>query len=156
MERNSVQGPQNEIWWKAVFLSNLCDFFEKRWYMLWSIGIFFSYFWSDLKIFLNPRLSLIVPLSWNLANDAVCLIASHMDSFRYFRGSKHLKGNWIVEDWHWPVYTFKTRNVWISSQQKNTTEGCWTMRCPLFHNFLWWFLQCFDCTICLIDHFCTK
>ena len=51
MQRNSVQGPCSEIWWKAVCLSNLCDFFEKQWYMLWLTGIFFisegfeDFFW---------------------------------------------------------------------------------------------------------------
>ena len=29
MEKNSAQCPQNEIWWKAIFLSNLCDCFRE-------------------------------------------------------------------------------------------------------------------------------
>ena len=43
------------------------QFFEKKLYMLWLTGIFL-YFWRVLKIFLNPRLSLIVPLISDLQN----------------------------------------------------------------------------------------
>ena len=35
----------------------------QKWYMLWLTGVFL-YFWRVLKIFLNLRLSLIVPLFW--------------------------------------------------------------------------------------------
>ena len=30
MERNSAQGQRNEIWWKAPFLSNVCDCLRKN------------------------------------------------------------------------------------------------------------------------------
>ena len=47
---------------KSCFFGQIyAIFFEKKWYMLWLKGIFL-YFWRVLKIFLNPRLSLIVPL----------------------------------------------------------------------------------------------
>ena len=45
-------------------------FLEKKWYMLWLKGIFL-YFWRILKIFLNPKLSLIVPVT---ALNAVLLL----------------------------------------------------------------------------------
>ena len=48
MERNSAQGPRNEIWRKACFTVKFMQFFEKKWYMT---GILL-YFWWVLKIFL--------------------------------------------------------------------------------------------------------
>ena len=42
MDRNSTQGPGNEIWWKAILLSNLCEFLRKKWNMLWLTGIFIT------------------------------------------------------------------------------------------------------------------
>ena len=46
---------------KSCFSVKFMRFFEKKWHMSWSKGTFL-YFWRDLKIFLNPRLSLIVHL----------------------------------------------------------------------------------------------
>ena len=60
MARNSVQRLWNETWWKAVFLSNLCKFLRTN--DLVVIEMYFSLFLKGLKIFLNPRLSLKVPL----------------------------------------------------------------------------------------------
>ena len=58
MEKKSAQGPQNEIWWKAIFLSNLCNFLKKNETCCdWQVVFFISEGFED---FLNPRLSLIV------------------------------------------------------------------------------------------------
>ena len=49
MERNSAQGQWNEIWWKAAFLSNLCNCLRKKWYMLWLTGIFFLFYFNFIS-----------------------------------------------------------------------------------------------------------
>ena len=61
-EKLQCSGPRNEIWWKAIFLSNLCKFLGKIVHVV--IDMYFSLFLKGLKIFVNPRLSLIVPLSY--------------------------------------------------------------------------------------------
>ena len=57
MERNSAQGPQNEMWWKAIFY---VIFWGKMVHVMndW----YFSLLLKGFKIFLNLRLSLIVHL----------------------------------------------------------------------------------------------
>ena len=53
---------------RFFFLLNWCDFLrKKKCNMFWLTGIFL-HFWMVLKIFLNPRLSLIVPFN----NDGDC------------------------------------------------------------------------------------
>ena len=59
MERNSAQGPRNEIWWKAPLCQVYAIFWEKMVHVV--IDMYFSSL--GLKIFLNPRLSLIIPLT---------------------------------------------------------------------------------------------
>ena len=71
MERNSAQGPQNEIWWKAAFLSNLCGCLRKNGICRdWQV---FFLFLTGLKFFLNQRLPLIVPLT-SLVHDFTLLL----------------------------------------------------------------------------------
>ena len=50
MERNSAQGPRNEIWLKSCFSVKFMGFFEEKWYMLWLTGIFL-YFWRVWRFF---------------------------------------------------------------------------------------------------------
>ena len=61
MERNTAQGPRNEIWWKTVSLSKMhfCFLLGK---MVHVVG---------LKIFLNLKLSLILPLSQTIGQRGV-------------------------------------------------------------------------------------
>ena len=56
---------------KSHFSVKFMWLFEKKWYMLWLTGIF-ALFLKGLKIFLNPRLSLIVSL-----NDFRLIVFSH-------------------------------------------------------------------------------
>ena len=45
---------------RAVFLSYICDFLKKKWYMLWLTGISF-FFLRVWRVFFNLKLSLIDP-----------------------------------------------------------------------------------------------
>ena len=60
MERNSAQAQEMKSDEEPFLLSNVCNFWRKKWYMLWLTGIFFIS--EGFKDFLNQRLSLIVPL----------------------------------------------------------------------------------------------
>ena len=65
VERNSlqhIQGPRNKIWWKAIFWQ-ICAIV---WGKIVHVVIDMSLLLKGLKIFLNPKLSLlIVPLSFS-------------------------------------------------------------------------------------------
>ena len=81
MGRNSAQGPLSEIWWKAVFMrfflrknGTCCD---------WNVFFFIS---EVLKIFLNPRLSLVVPLNlyYLQMTDDTCITVLRSDVISQF------------------------------------------------------------------------
>ena len=46
---------------EKLFFCQIYVIFWEKWYMSWLTGMFL-YLWRGLKVFLNPRLSLIVPL----------------------------------------------------------------------------------------------
>ena len=70
MEKNNAQGPRNEIWWKGVFLSNLCDFWEKNssgcdWQVLFFIS---EKFWRFFLTFSYPGLNSFVNTGHSFSN----------------------------------------------------------------------------------------
>ena len=62
---NECSGPTEWNLMKNCFFCHFMQYFEEKWNMLWLPGSVL-YLWRVLKIFLNPRLSLIVPLNLHL------------------------------------------------------------------------------------------
>ena len=124
--------------------------------MLWLTGVFL-YLWRVLKIFLNPRLSLIVPLSLIQENlDSWMLIAflinrsisdqSHQSRLKEHsqQDSENLKSEDVLQlinagclEWLFCPETITDLPLCTESDATISlaTRNCWCLRCAPYHKW---------------------